>query len=33
MHRTFAALGALAGLLAGCATNPATGQRQFSLIS
>ena len=33
MHRTFAALCALAGLLAGCATNPATGEKQFSLIS
>lgn len=33
MHRTFAALCALAGLLAGCTTNRATGQRPFSLIS
>ncbi len=33
MHRAFALLVALAVLPAGCATNPATGQRQLSLIS
>ena len=33
MHRAFPLLAALAVLPAGCATNPATGQRQLSLIS
>lgn len=33
MHRAFALLAGLALLVAGCATNPATGQRQLSLIS
>jgi predicted Zn-dependent protease len=33
MHRTFALLVGLAVLSAGCATNPATGERQLSLIS
>jgi predicted Zn-dependent protease len=33
MHRAIALIAALAVLPAGCATNPATGQRQLSLIS
>ncbi len=33
MHRSFALLCAVAVWLAGCATNPATGEKQFSLIS
>ena len=33
MHRTFALLAGLTVLSAGCATNPATGERQLSLIS
>ncbi len=33
MQRTFAPLVAAAVVVAGCATNPATGERQFSLIS
>ncbi len=33
MPRSFAALCALAVLLAGCATNPATGEKQFTLVS
>ncbi len=33
MQRTFAPLMAAAVILAGCATNPATGEKQFSLIS
>ncbi len=33
MRRTFAPLCAVAVFFAGCATNPATGEKQFSLIS
>lgn len=33
MQRTFAPLVAAAVILGGCATNPATGEKQFSLIS
>lgn len=33
MQRTFVPLMAAAVMLAGCATNPATGEKQFSLIS
>lgn len=33
MYRRYAGLSALAVMLAGCATNPATGEKQFMLVS